>query len=228
MPGMKSCKILWSTQSGRAKACARRTRRILSERTTLHIESVGCAFDETDKPFIEWVAHNVSDGCFLLLFVSTTGDGEHCDSIRNTWKALLQKSLPNTVFAEKKFALFCLGDRAYGDQFCAAGRKLAVRLLQLGMTRYGAVGYGDDSTPNGGVFRDLDDWLEQELLRLLQLRSAPLTISALELNSVCTFDEGDGREAGEFDEMQEATTMSSYDLRQDQQATVQIGEVEVR
>lgn len=67
----------------------------------------------------------------------------------------------------KQFALFCLGDRAYGPQFCAAGRKLAVRLLQLGMSRCCEVGYGDDNTPNGGVFRDLDDWLEEQLLPLL-------------------------------------------------------------
>jgi len=100
------------------------------------------------------------------MFVSTTGDGEHCDSIRNTWKILLQKSLPSHILIGKKFALFCLGDRAYGPQFCAAGRKLAVRLLQLGMTSSCEVGYGDDNTPNGGVFRDLDDWLDQKLLRL--------------------------------------------------------------
>jgi sulfite reductase alpha subunit-like flavoprotein len=62
------------------------------------------------------------------------------------------------------FALFCLGDRAYGDLFCAAGRKLAVRLLQLGAKLQCPVGYGDDNTPNGGVFADLDAWLHGDLL----------------------------------------------------------------
>jgi sulfite reductase alpha subunit-like flavoprotein len=66
-----------------------------------------------------------------------------------------------------RFALFCLGDRAYGTQFCAAGRKLAIRLLQLGMPSFCDVGYGDDMTSNGGVFRDLDSWLEQTLLPCL-------------------------------------------------------------
>ena len=165
-----SCKIFWSTQSGRAKACARRTARILQEYTTVLVQDVGSAFDDSSEPFTELVA-NLPSNCFLLLFVSTTGDGEHCDSIRNTWKALLQKSLPPTLFASKRFAMFCLGDRAYGPQFCAAGRKLAVRLLQLGMTRQCDVGYGDDNTPNGGVFRDLDGWLEQNLLPGLEKSS---------------------------------------------------------
>eukprot|EP00980_Cylindrotheca_fusiformis_P031606 scaffold26676_cov137-Cylindrotheca_fusiformis.AAC.4 len=158
-----SCQILWSTQSGRAKACARRSARILREQTNLHINDIGSSFDGASEPFLDLVS-NLSDDTFLLLFVSTTGDGEHCDSIRDTWKILLQKSLPKNCLQGKQFALFCLGDRAYGPQFCAAGRKLAVRLLQLGMERYCEVGYGDDNTPNGGVFRDLDDWLEQHLL----------------------------------------------------------------
>jgi sulfite reductase alpha subunit-like flavoprotein len=109
------------------------------------------------------------------MFVSTTGDGEQCDSIRDTWKALLQKSLPRNLFSGQRFAMFCLGDRAYGPQFCAAGRKLAVRLMQLGMTSACELGYGDDNTPNGGVFRDLDAWLEDKLLPILGGRSTPLT-----------------------------------------------------
>lgn len=176
---LKSCRILWSTQSGRAKACARRTRRILTEQSALHVEDIGSSFDEKSEPFTEWVS-SMDPSCFLLLFVSTTGDGEHCDSIRDTWKTLLSKSLPMDLFQGKQFALFCLGDRAYGPQFCAAGRKLAVRLLQLGMTRCCDVGYGDDNTPNGGVFRDLDDWLEMQLLPLferLEEQNSPLSES---------------------------------------------------
>ena len=164
---MESCRILWSTQSGRAKACARRVKRVLGEQTTLQIEGVGSSFDDTPTPFLEWIS-SMDSSSFLLLFVSTTGDGEHCDSIRETWKALLSKSLPKDLLQGKQFAIFCLGDRAYGPQFCAAGRKLAVRLLQLGMSRCCDVGYGDDNTPNGGVFRDLDDWLEQQLMPLLE------------------------------------------------------------
>jgi sulfite reductase alpha subunit-like flavoprotein len=139
---------------------------------------IGSPFDETPVPFLELLnsPHRDSNGTLILMFVSTTGDGEQCDSIRNTWKSLLQKSLPKNMLAGSKheFALFCLGDRAYGPQFCAAGRKLAVRLLQLGMPSFCEVGYGDDNTPNGGVFRDLDDWLEGILLPQVLESSSPL------------------------------------------------------
>jgi sulfite reductase alpha subunit-like flavoprotein len=165
----QSCKILFSTQSGRAKACARRTARILREQTSIQVPDNGYPFDEAppQQSFIQTLQElqSAPDNAFLLLFVSTTGDGEHCDSIRNTWKSLLNKAL--SKFPGGSFAMFCLGDRAYGPQFCAAGRKLAVRLLQLGLEKTCEVGYGDDNTPEGGVFRDLDLWLTQHLLPIL-------------------------------------------------------------
>ena len=174
LSSITSCQIFYSTQSGRAKSCARRTARILREQTTVQlVDGIGSPFDETRIPFLELLTNSNSDSdsnsnntTLFLMFVSTTGDGEQCDSIRNTWKMLLQKSLPKNLLIGKQFALFCLGDRAYGPQFCAGGRKLAVRLLQLGMTSSCEVGYGDDNTPNGGVFRDLDDWIDQKLLRI--------------------------------------------------------------
>ena len=69
----------------------------------------------------------------LFIFISTTGDVEQTGSFTETWSRLLFKSLPHTLFSHLQFALFALGDRAYGpDAFCAAGRKLASRLMQLG------------------------------------------------------------------------------------------------
>ena len=169
-----SCTILYSTQTGRARACARRTARILKETTNFQLLG-GTAFDEASPSFLELAAaqSKVSGNTnhFFLLFVSTTGDGVQCDSIQQTWKSLLKKSLTPKIWQQddaastNSFALFCLGERAYGPHFCAAGRKLAVRLLQLGMTTTCEVGYSDDNTPNGGVFADLDQWIEKELLQ---------------------------------------------------------------
>lgn len=187
---VSTCRILWSTQSGKAKACARRVSRILREQTTAEIGGAGFPFDECPIPLVQIASSSdylSNDGTrkvtykkhsfeepLLLMFVSTTGDGEQCDSIRDTWQALLQKSLPRDLLSGQKFAMFCLGDRAYGPQFCAAGRKLAVRLMQLGMASACEVGYGDDNTPNGGVFRDLDVWLVEKLLPILHSRTPPV------------------------------------------------------
>ena len=110
-------------------------------------------------------------------------------SIQRTWSRLLSKSAfpPNangssaasdSHFSNLRFALFALGDRSYGpDAFCAAGRKLAARLAQLGAAPVCRLGYGDDGSPNGGVFADLDVWLEGELFPAL--RSGPRQIIGL-------------------------------------------------
>lgn len=211
-PSFPSCTILWSTQSGRAKACARRAARMAKSRgvsvlgrrpppsaasaddrrsdggdVSVAVPSsevggggggfgYGCAFDEYGPTnFLNLGrARNGGGGCeegettLLVMFVSTTGDAEQCDSIRQTWTALLHRSLPRNQFSNVKFALFALGDRAYGPSaFCAAGRKLAARLVQLGATPACPVGYGDDGTPNGGVFADLDGWLDGQFLPFL-------------------------------------------------------------
>ena len=113
--------------------------------------------------------------------MSTTGDAEMPASIQRTWSRLLSKSAfpTNTShFSNVRFALFALGDRSYGpDAFCAAGRKLAARLAQLGAAPVCRLGYGDDGSPNGGVFADLDVWLEGELFPVL--RSGPRWIVGL-------------------------------------------------
>mmetsp|Transcript_2971 Transcript_2971/g.4601 ORF Transcript_2971/g.4601 Transcript_2971/m.4601 type:complete len:732 (+) Transcript_2971:132-2327(+) len=176
------CTILWSTQTGRAKACARRTARIIQSKEHVRIHSscgaFGCAFDDASPPLLQiQSSHATPQSCWLLLFVSTTGDGEQCDGIHQTWKQLLTKSLPSTQLTPIPFAIFCLGDRAYGPQFCAAGRKLAARLKQLGAVPLCNVGYGDDGTPNGGVFADLDIWVEQVLRPAIQQRFPHLTSS---------------------------------------------------
>lgn len=113
-------RILYSTQTYRSKACARRVARILSEYTTTttnnnsHIQlqnGNGNTFDDElllygNQSIIQYITflkendnqvskiRNDNDDSniivipLLLLFVSTTGDGEQTDSIYNTWKQL--------------------------------------------------------------------------------------------------------------------------------------------
>lgn len=169
------CTILWSTQGGRAKACARRAARIMRDTSmncNLPPGYYGSSFD--DYGAAEFLklgkrglagAQNEEGSRIIIMFVSTTGDAEHCDNIKDTWGKLLQKSVPRDQFQNVQFAMFCLGDRAYGPTaFCAAGRKLAARMVQLGAKPFCDLGYGDDGTPNGGVFNDLDVWLENIFL----------------------------------------------------------------
>lgn len=88
--------ILWSTQGGRAKACARRTARILRESNSAISSQIpggyyGSSFDDYGPiDFFKLGSESVSDGKrrLVILFVSTTGDAEQCDSISNTWKMM--------------------------------------------------------------------------------------------------------------------------------------------
>lgn len=139
----RNCYILYSTQTGRAKACARRVARIISERqqqqlfhntTSTRIQlrnGNGNTFDDeifqqqhplqqqvTDcnplmsisakattmsNPIVDYVKYlkhykqqdsvaasssSSLSSSVLILFVSTTGDGEHTDTIQRTWKLM--------------------------------------------------------------------------------------------------------------------------------------------
>jgi sulfite reductase alpha subunit-like flavoprotein len=64
-----------------------------------------------------------------VFFISTTGQGDFPYSMKNFWKKIMMKSFPNQKGL--KFAIYALGDRSYGDNFCLAARKLRQRLLNL-------------------------------------------------------------------------------------------------
>ena len=85
------CRILYSTQSGRAKACARRTARLVAEQ---HGDSVLQNGAGHTVDLDAWMMENSNNNnnnnpvsnlaerlresqALLILFVSTTGDGEH-------------------------------------------------------------------------------------------------------------------------------------------------------
>lgn len=154
--------ILYSTETGRAKACARRAFRILRS---------GGIPVSTPRAFDEHGAVASLRDVFLVCFVSTAGEGEHTSTIKNTWRELLRKSQP--ALCDMEVALFCLGDRAYGELFCAAGRKFGARMKQLGAEMACGVGYGDDE---GDLFGDLDVWMEKELLACLDWKESSIRI----------------------------------------------------
>ncbi|KAL7538775.1 hypothetical protein ACHAWF_006208 [Thalassiosira exigua] len=213
--------VLWATESGRARACARRTVRLLlraasgsggglvdgdggvdgdgdgcsaegegrgggaggRSRGKVEVRGMSSLDDFGDRFFSLGGRRRRGEGAedeegdcpppppLLLLFASTTGDAEVPSTALNTWRRLLSKSLPSDAFDGVPFALFALGDRSYGpDAYCAAGRKMAARLVQLGATAACKVGYGDDGSPNGGVFADLDRWIGEELLPAAERR----------------------------------------------------------
>jgi sulfite reductase alpha subunit-like flavoprotein len=116
-------------------------------------------------------------GGTVVMFVSTTGDGEMPKNMARFWRALLRRATPAAALAPVRFALYGLGDRAYGPKFCAAARKLDARLQQLGAKHLvgtgtaavlgPAVALADEQDGAGGVLAAFGPWLVDLWLRLL-------------------------------------------------------------
>jgi hypothetical protein len=106
---MNNFTILWSTEGGKAKACARRAARMLREAREGSDTDTGSVSGSGStnllsqdgyygSSFDDYGAQEVLDlgsrgdvtrgEQLLIMFVSTTGDAEHTDSIRHTWAAL--------------------------------------------------------------------------------------------------------------------------------------------
>lgn len=78
----------------------------------------------------------------IVFIVSTTGEGEVPETMKNAWKFLLRSDLPASSLNSLKFTIFGLGDSSY-SLFNAAAKKLAKRLINLGAQLIHEVGLGD-------------------------------------------------------------------------------------
>eukprot|EP00924_Labyrinthula_sp_SR-Ha-C_P012554 snap_masked-scaffold_10-processed-gene-10.15-mRNA-1 protein AED:0.43 eAED:0.44 QI:0/0/0/0.5/1/1/2/0/678 len=101
-------------------------------------------------------AQDFSSFEYMVLFVSTTGDGQVPDGMKEIWAELLKKTMEKNIFKELKFSIFCLGDSSY-QKFNAGGRMLRKRLIQLGATEFYEAGLGDDQSKLG-VEYDFLQW----------------------------------------------------------------------
>ncbi|CAH0491784.1 unnamed protein product [Peronospora farinosa] len=110
--------------------------------------------------------------CSTVIFiVSTTGDGEAPENMRNSWRCLLQKKLGTQWLVGVRFAVFGLGDSSYA-KYNAVARRLQGRLLQLGASELIERGLGDDQHAYG-YFGALNPWLEKLWAAVLQLYPLP-------------------------------------------------------
>ncbi|POM75307.1 NADPH-dependent diflavin oxidoreductase [Phytophthora palmivora] len=107
--------------------------------------------------------------CSTLVFVvSTTGDGEAPENMRNSWRSLLRKTLGSQWLAGVRVAVFGLGDSSYA-KYNAVARRLQARLLQLGASEL----IDRDDQHAYGYFGALNPWLEKLWMAVLQLHPMP-------------------------------------------------------
>jgi sulfite reductase alpha subunit-like flavoprotein len=116
-----------------------------------------------------------------IFVVATTGDGEAPHNMQEAWKVLLRKDLAVNSLADMEFALLALGDSTYA-KYCAAARRLDVRLRQLGAKRMIELGYADEQSEEG-TWGDVDRWV-QGLWAVLEPLSTRLLLG--EMNQLST------------------------------------------
>ncbi|XP_057950039.1 NADPH-dependent diflavin oxidoreductase 1 isoform X2 [Malania oleifera] len=93
----------------------------------------------------------------VIFVVSTTGQGDTPDSMKEFWRFLLQKNLGQHWLERVNYAIFGLGDSGY-QKYNFVAKKLDNRLSGLGATAIIERGLGDDQHPSG-YEGALDPWM---------------------------------------------------------------------
>ncbi|XP_058009345.1 NADPH-dependent diflavin oxidoreductase 1 isoform X2 [Hevea brasiliensis] len=143
----KKLVILYATQTGNAMDAAERLGREAERRgcpVTL------CSMDEFN-------ANSLPQEDTVIFVVSTTGQGDTPDSMKDFWRFLLQKNLTKHWLEGVHYAVFGLGDSGY-QKYNFVAKKLDKRLSDLGAAAIVERGLGDDQHPSG-YEGALDPWM---------------------------------------------------------------------
>lgn len=114
--------ILFGTESGNAEALAAQTRKVAAK--------LGFAAKVVDMA--DMTPAQAAETQNLLVIASTWGEGDPPQRAVDFHDALLADDAPR--FDKVRYAVLCLGDRAYA-QFCETGRRFDERLAALGGAR---------------------------------------------------------------------------------------------
>lgn len=82
---------------------------------------------------------------WLALFIlSTYGEGEPTDNLRQFYEWLTSEASPARVLSHFHYGIFGLGNKTY-EQYNAVAKRVDEQLHALGACRIGALGLGDDN-----------------------------------------------------------------------------------
>eukprot|EP00741_Cyanophora_paradoxa_P023775 tig00021621_g22964.t1 len=133
-PWPSSVTVAYGSQTGNAEGVAHVIAGQLRARGVAHVKC--CEANDLEIGDLPAISH-------LVVVVSTAGQGEQPDNIKDFWKALENPALPADYLANTTFAVFGLGDSSYCF-FCKSAIEIDERLGQLGAQRVLARGIGDD------------------------------------------------------------------------------------
>ncbi|KAK3084453.1 hypothetical protein FSP39_013792 [Pinctada imbricata] len=156
----KKIKILYGTQTGKAKSFAEILQREAEERgfqcKTLNMED----YDPDDK-----LAEEADKMCCLVLVVSTYTEGSPPEGAKWFYKWLQETAsdfrVQKTLLGRLKYSVFGLGNSLYSEHYNEVGRKIDRYLHELSGQRILSVGLGDENvsaSKMGGIEADFDAW----------------------------------------------------------------------
>lgn len=94
----------------------------------------------------------------IIFVVATTGQGDSPANMKQFWRHLLRKNLPEAMLEKLHYSVLGLGDSSY-TKFNFAAKKLNKRLVQLGATELLPIALADDQH-DLGVDAVLDPWIK--------------------------------------------------------------------
>ncbi|PRP81109.1 hypothetical protein PROFUN_01943 [Planoprotostelium fungivorum] len=164
---MAAITVVYGSQTGTAKEVAERVAREAKRR---HLQTKLQSLE-----FYDWT--RLPEESLIIFCVSTTGQGDFPDSMKNFWRLLMQKRLSTKSLSSVQFGIFGLGDTSY-SRYNFVAKKLFRRLVQLGAAPIIDRGDGDDQHPIG-LEGALDPWLSKLWDVVLALHPLPAGCSVL-------------------------------------------------
>ncbi|XP_075041573.1 NADPH-dependent diflavin oxidoreductase 1 [Mixophyes fleayi] len=153
--------ILFGSQTGTAEDMAERIGR------EARCRQFACRVESIDSYNVVNLIHEP-----LVIFVcATTGQGDPPDNMKNFWRFIFRRNLPQNSLCRMDYAVLGLGDSSY-PKFNFVAKKLHKRILQLGASPVLSPALGDDQHELGPD-AVVDPWLNDLWRKVLSLYPLP-------------------------------------------------------
>ena len=147
--------VLYASATGNAEHIAKDL--AASYKGTAFPNVICCDLDQFKKHTSTWETPGTHG---LLIVTSTTGNGDIPENGNRFLRYIKRRTTAPTSFQYCTISVLALGDTNY-DQFCAAGKLLDKRLVELGATRLRRIACADEAV---GLEDVVEQWKESVLV----------------------------------------------------------------